>query len=274
MNLSIIIVNYNSRDRIKRALATLQIAAKGILHEIIIVDNASVDFSAPIIKSRFPDVTLVENEKNEGFSKAANQGIDMAQGEYILLINPDTLTSEDTLHKTLAFMDSHPQAGGMGVRMTNADGQFLPESKRGLPAHWAFFFKLTGFYKHFPKSRLLNRYHADWTEEFEVCEVDLLSAAFMLLRKSAFQTIGLFDERFFIYGQDIDLSYRLRLAGYKNYYFPATYVVHLKGLSLDKFSWKYISNFYGAMFIFAAKYFVKSSKKGLSGVHQLDTPAI
>src|SRR5476651_1497570 len=130
MKLSIIIVNYNSRDRIKRALATLQIAAKGILHEVIVVDNASVDFSAPIIKSRFPDVKLIENQKNEGFSKAANQGIDMAQGEYILLINPDTLTGEDTLHKTLAFMDSHTQAGGIGVRMTNADGQFLPESKR------------------------------------------------------------------------------------------------------------------------------------------------
>lgn len=274
MKLSIIIVNYNNRDRIKRALATLQIATKGIAHEIIVVDNASIDFSVPIIKSRYPDVTLVENQKNEGFSKAANQGIRLAQGEHILLINPDTLTNEDTLHKTLAFMDAHPQAGGLTVRMINGDGRFLPESKRGLRIHWAFFLRLTGFYKLFPKSRLMNRYHADWTEEFEVCEVDILNAAFMLIRKNVLHATGIFDERFFIYGQDIDLSYRMRLAGYKNYYFPATYVIHLKGLSLQKFSWKYISNFYGAMFIFAAKYFVKPSKQGLSGVYQLDTQAI
>ncbi|MBW4891854.1 glycosyltransferase family 2 protein [Mucilaginibacter sp. HMF5004] len=272
MKLSIIIVNYNRRDLISQALSSLIKAAENIEHEIFVVDNASLDLSQPMIQGRYPHVKLIENQKNVGLSKASNQALRQATGEYVLLIHPDTITNDDTLTKTLAFMDIHPKAGGLGVRMINGQGQFLPESKRGLPTPWAFFFRMTNFYKLFPKSRLINRYHADWIEEFETAEVDILSAAFMLIRRSVLAKTGLLDERFFIYGEDIDLSYRIRLAGYKNYYFPKTYIIHLRGLSLQKFTWNYISNFYGAMFIFAAKYFIKTSMPKLAGMRKLNTP--
>jgi GT2 family glycosyltransferase len=274
MKLSIIIVNYNRRDLLSQALSSLHKAAQHIKHEIFVVDNASLDFSQPMIQGRYPHVKLIENTRNVGFSKAANQALRQAQGDYVLLIHPDTITSDDTLTKTLAFMDAQPKAGGLGVRMINGQGMFLPESKRGLPRAWAFFFRISGLYKLFPKSRLVNRYHADWIEEFETAEVDILSGAFMLIRRSVLAKTGLLDERFFIYGEDIDLSYRIRLAGYKNYYFPKTYIIHLRGLSQKKLSWKYISNFYGAMFIFGAKYFVKSSMPRHAGMHKLDTPSV
>jgi GT2 family glycosyltransferase len=274
MKLSIIIVNHNNREVLKRALGSLQKATVGIEHEIFVVDNGSTDFSVPIIKNRFPQVNFIENEHNEGLSKAANEALKIAQGEYVLLLHPDTITNEDTLIKTIAFMDAQTQAGGLSVRMLNGDGQFLPESKRGLPAHWALFFRVTGLYKLFPKSRLINRFHADWIEEFETTEIDIISAAFMLIRRSVLATTGLLDERFFLYGEDIDLSYRIRLAGFRNYYFPKTYIIHYKGVSLNKFSWKYISNFYGAMFIFAAKYFVKPATPRFAAMHKLETPSV
>ena len=271
MKLSVIIVNYNRRDLISQALNSLQKAAEGVEHEIIVIDNGSVDFSVPMIEGKYPGVKLIQNKHNTGYSKAANQGLRVAQGDYVLMIHPDTIANDDTLTKTLAFMDANPKTGGLGVRMINGQGQFLPESKRGLPAAWIFFFRFTGLYKLFPKSRLINRYLADWTEEFETIEVDILSAAFMLIRKSVLAKTGLFDERFFLYGEDIDLSYRIRLAGYKNYYFPKTYIIHFRGLSLQKLSWRYIANFYGAMFIFARKYFIKSSMPRLSGKHNFNT---
>jgi len=273
MKLSIIIVNYNQRDLLSHALSSLVKAAEHIDHEIIVVDNGSLDFSIPMIEGRYPQVKLIENQKNVGLSKASNQGLRLAQGEYVLLIHPDTITNDDTLIKTIAFMDAQPKAGGLGVRMINGQGMFLPESKRGLPTPWAFFFRMSGFYKLFPKSRIINRYHADWVEEFETAEVDILSAAFMMIRRSVLAKTGLLDERFFMYGEDIDLSYRIRLAGFKNYYFPKTYIIHFKGVSLQKLTWKYISNFYGAMFIFAAKYFVKTSMPRLAAMHKLNTPS-
>jgi GT2 family glycosyltransferase len=272
MKLSIIIVNYNRRDLLSKALGALHKAVSHIKHEIFVVDNASLDFSQPMIQGRYPQVKLIENTKNVGLTKAANQALRQAQGEYILFVHPDIIVNDDTLSKTLAFMDAQPKAGGLGVRMINGQGMFLPESKRGLTGSWALFFKMSGLYKLFPKSRLINRFHADWIEEFETAEVDILSGAFMLIRRSVLSKTGLLDERFFIYGQDIDLSYRIRLAGYKNYYFPKTYIIHLKGLSQQKLTWKYISNFYGAMFIFAAKYLLKSSMPRLAGVQKLNTP--
>ena len=274
MKLSIIIVNHNRRDLISQALNSLQTAADGIAHEIIVVDNGSLDFSIPMIEGKYPGVKLIQNAKNVGYSKASNQGIRIASGEYILLIHPDTIANDDTLSKTIAFMDAHPRAGGLGVRMINGQGQFLPESIRGLSPAWAFFFRISGLYKLFPKSRLTNRYHTDWIEEFEVAEVDILSAAFMLIRKSVLDVTGPLDERFYIYGEDIDLSYRIRLSGFKNYYFPKTYIIHFRGLSLKKFSWTYISNLYSAMFIFAVKYLIKSSLPHLKGIQKVNTPGI
>ncbi len=272
MKLSIIIVNYNRRDLLSQALSSLVKAADGIDHEIIVVDNASVDFSIPMVQGRYPQINLIENAKNVGFTKACNQGLQIANGEYVLLINPDTISNDDTLSKTLAFMDDHPLAGGLGVRMINGQGQFLPESKRGLPSAWISFFKLSGMHKLFPKSRLFNRYHPDWVEEeFETAEVDVLNAAFMLIRKSVLDKVGLFDERFNMYGEDIDLSYRIRLSGFKNYYYPKTYIIHFKGQSLKKLTWTYIANFYGAMFIFAFKYFFKQAIPHVKNVQQYPT---
>ncbi len=273
MKLSIVVVSYNRRDLLSQALNSLVNAAADIEHEIIVIDNASVDFSIPMVQGKYPKVNLILNPKNIGFTKACNQGLKIARGDYILLINPDTITNDDTLIKTLAFMDAHLDAGGLGVRMIDGQGRYLPESKRGLPGAWVAFFKVTGLHKLFPKSRLLNRYQAGWIEEFETAEVDVLSAAFMLIRKTVLSTIGLLDEHFFMYGEDIDLSYRIRLAGFKNYYYPKTYIIHFKGQSLKKFNWRYIVNFYGAMFIFAAKYFFKSSVPHVKGIQQLYPPA-
>lgn len=221
------------------------------------IDNASKDQTVEMVRRKYPEVKLTENKKNVGFSKANNQAIKQAKGEYVLVINPDTITSADTLKKVIPFMDAHLDAGGLGVRMINGQGRFLGESKRGLPTPLNSFMKFMGLGKLFPQSKIFNGYYMGWIGEFETAEVDVLAGAFMMLRNKALKKVGLFDESFFMYGEDIDLSYRLTLAGYKNYYFPETYIIHFKGQSTRKFSWRYIQSFYGAMFIFVRKYFLK-----------------
>jgi len=269
MKLSVIVVSYNTRVLLRQAITTIMRACAGIEHEIFVVDNASLDNSAAMVKREFPQVHLIENQKNLGFSKANNQALELAKGEYFLLINPDTITKNDALHKTIDFMEKHPIAGGLSVRMINPMGDFLPESKRGLSPQWVTFFKLTGLYKLLSKSRLYDRSHRYWIEEFETAEIDILSSPFMLLRRSVLERTGLLDERFFMYGEDIDLSYRIRLAGFKNYYFPKTYVIHFKEQSIRKYSWTYIKHFYGAMFIFAGKYMFKMPRLQLKGLGQI-----
>jgi len=255
LELSIVIVSYNVRDLLQQALDSLIDAAEGLQHEIFVVDNASKDHTVEMVHEKYPQVHLIVNQKNIGFSKANNQAIEKAIGKYILVINPDTITSVDTLHKVIHFMNQHEEAGGLGVRMINAQGKFLGESKRGLPTPWVAFSKFLGFSKFFPTSKLFNRYYMGWINEYETAEIEVLAGAFMLLKKKALDQIGLFDESFFMYGEDIDLSYRLSLAGFKNYYFPETYIIHFKGQSTRKLSWRYIRSFYGAMFIFVRKYF-------------------
>ncbi|TKB97861.1 glycosyltransferase family 2 protein [Pedobacter cryophilus] len=257
MKLSIIIVSYNVRDLLQQALDSLIDSAEGFEYEIFVVDNASKDQTVEMIEAKYPTIKLIANQKNIGFSKANNQAILMAKGEYILVINPDTITSADTIPKVLSFMDTKEQAGGLGVRMINAQGKYLKESKRGLPTPWAAFTKFSGVSKVLPKSKFLNRYYMGWINEFETAEIEVLAGAFMLLRSKALKKTGLFDESFFMYGEDIDLSYRLTLAGYKNYYYSDTYIIHFKGQSTRKLSWRYIQSFYGAMYIFVRKYFLK-----------------
>ena len=257
MKLSIIIVSYNVKHLLKQAIDSLLFAAKGIDSELFIVDNASKDGTIDFLKEIYPEITLLANTANVGFAVANNQAITQAKGEYVLVINPDTVTQPDVLIKALSFVDNHPDGGSLGVRMLDGNGKFLPESKRGLPTPWVSFSKLSGLYKVFPKSKTFNRYYMGWVNEFETQEVDVLTGAFMLLRKSALEKIGLFDEHFFMYGEDVDLSYRLTLAGYKNYYFPEVYITHFKGQSTNKLSLRYIKSFYGSMFIFAKKYFLK-----------------
>jgi len=260
MKLSVIIVNYNVCVLLRQAVNSVKAACVNIDHEIFVVDNASADRSVEMIEREHPDVIVIANIKNKGVAKASNQALAKARGEYVLLLDPDTITKKDTLCKAIEFMDHHEDAGGVGVRMISPRGDFQPESKRGLPQHWTTFFKLTGLYRMLSKSRLYNRNHTYRTDEFETTEVDILSGTFMLLRRSVLKITGYLDERFFIYGADIDLSCRIRQAGYKNYYFPKTYIIHFKEQSIRKYSWAYIRHYYGAMFIFAGKYMFKAPK--------------
>jgi len=252
---SIVIVNYNVKHFIEQCLHSVFNALKGIEAEVFVVDNNSVDGSVALIKEKFPRVNLIENKANAGFSKANNQAIRLSRGEYILLLNPDTVVQEDTFTKTLAFMDAHPEAGGLGVKMVDGKGNFLPESKRGLPTPEVAFYKIFGLSRLFPGSKRFGRYHLTYLDKNKTHSVDVLSGAFMLLRKSVLDKTGLLDEDYFMYGEDIDLSYRIVLNGNKNYYFPETTIIHYKGESTRKSSINYVFVFYRAMAIFARKHF-------------------
>lgn len=266
MKLSVIMVNRNRCDLLKLALNSLIKAAHGLIYELIVVDNASTDNTIEMLRADFPDVRLIANKTNLGISKAANQGIEVSRGEYVLLVNADSICGKETLAKVIEFMDTHNEASGLSVRMLGAQGGFLPESNRGLTKPWMTFFKLIGFAKNFQKTRLSDRNHKAWVEEFQTSEIDILNDAFMLIRKSVLSDVGLFDERFVQYGHNIDLSYRMRLSGYKNFYFPKTYIINLKSDNAPKFSWQYIKHFYGAMLIFAAKYLFKLPEIKIEGM--------
>ena len=257
MKLSVIIVNYNVVHFLEQCLHAVFKSGQGLDLEVIVVDNRSVDESVKMVKEKFQQVHLIENETNVGFSAANNQGIAIARGEYVLLLNPDTVVEEDTFEKVVAFMDTHRDAGGLGVKMLDGKGVFLPESKRGLPTPSVAFYKIFGLARLFPKSRRFGAYHLTFLDKDETNVVDVLSGAFMLLRKSVLDQIGGLDEAFFMYGEDIDLSYRIVLAGYKNYYFPKTRIIHYKGESTKKGSINYVFVFYRAMIIFANKHFSK-----------------
>jgi O-antigen biosynthesis protein len=255
MKLSVVIVNYNVRHFLEQALLSVFRSAKGLDVDVYVVDNNSVDDSVEMVRKQFPEVHLIANKDNVGFSKANNQAILLSEAEYVLLLNPDTVLAEDTLKKCCDFMDAHPDAGGLGVRMIDGKGKFLPESKRGLPTPEVALYKMTGLSRIFPGSKRFGRYHLQYLSEHEVHSVDVLSGAFMLLRKSVLDRIGLLDEAFFMYGEDIDLSYRITQAGYKNYYFPDTTIIHYKGESTKKKSANYVKVFYNAMVLFARKHY-------------------
>lgn len=255
MKLSVILVNYNVCHFLDQALSSVRNAMTHIEGEVIVVDNNSVDGSIEMLMTKYPDVTLIQNQKNVGFSKANNQGIKIAQGEYVLLLNPDTLVEEDTFQKCVSFMDAHPKAGGLGVKMLDGKGIFLPESKRGLPSPTVAFYKIFGLAAMFPKSRKFGRYHLGFLDKDRTHEVEILSGAFMFMRKDVLDKIGYLDEDYFMYGEDIDLSYRILKAGYKNYYYPETRIIHYKGESTKKTSINYVFIFYKAMIIFAKKHF-------------------
>ncbi|HNP49101.1 MAG TPA: glycosyltransferase family 2 protein, partial [Bacteroidia bacterium] len=222
MKLSVIIVNYNVKYFLEQCLHSVLKASAGIATEIWVVDNNSVDGSVEMLAEKFPTVKLIANTDNKGFSKANNQAIEKSTSEYVLLLNPDTVVEEDTFRKMLSFMDSHPDAGGLGVKMIDGTGRFLPESKRGLPTPAVAFYKIFGLSALFPKSKTFGKYHLGYLGENEINSVDVLAGAFMLIRKKTLDKIGLLDEDFFMYGEDIDLSYRIIKGGYKNYYFPET----------------------------------------------------
>jgi GT2 family glycosyltransferase len=263
-DLSVIIVNYNVEYFLEQCLLSVEKAAKNIDAEIFVVDNNSVDGSVNLVKEKFPFVKLIENKKNTGFSFANNQAIKESQGKYVLLLNPDTLVEEDTFEKIITFMNTHQDAGGLGVMMVDGKGIFLPESKRGLPTPMVAFYKIFGLSALFPKSKIFGRYHVGYLDKNKTHEIEILSGAFMLLRKKVLDEIGLLDETFFMYGEDIDLSYRITKAGYKNYYFPETKIIHYKGESTKKSSVNYVFIFYRAMIIFAEKHFSQKNAKTFS----------
>lgn len=255
MDLSVIIVNYNVRYFLEQALLSVRKASRGLKVEVFVVDNNSVDDSVAMVKEKFKEVILIANTDNPGFSIANNQAIRQSTGKYVLLLNPDTIVEEDTFEKCVKFMDTHPEAGGLGVRMIDGSGKFLPESKRGFPTPFVAFAKSFGLSRIFPKSKLFNHYHLGYLDEFETNEIEVLAGAFMLMRRSVLNEVGLLDEAFFMYGEDIDLSYRIIQGGYKNYYFPETSILHYKGESTKKGSLNYVKAFYNAMIIFAKKHF-------------------
>ncbi len=261
IKISVIIVNYNVEYFLEQCLNSTFKALEKVSGEVFVVDNNSIDGSVDMVREKFPAVQLIANKENTGFSKANNQAIRVSKGEYVLLLNPDTVVEEDTFSKCIDFMDNHPEAGGLGVRMVDGKGIFLPESKRGLPAPAAAFYKIFGISRLFPKSKRFSKYHLGYLNEFETNQVDVLSGAFMLMRKETLDKVGLLDEAFFMYGEDIDLSYRIQLGGYKNYYFPETKIIHYKGESTKKSSVNYVFVFYNAMVIFANKHFSQKNAK-------------
>ncbi|MFP4288484.1 MAG: glycosyltransferase family 2 protein [Bacteroidales bacterium] len=261
MILSVVIVNYNVKFFLEQCLQSVFASGKNIDMEVFVVDNNSVDGSVPWIREKFPQVKIIANKQNVGFSKANNQAIQQSKGKYVLLLNPDTVVEDHTFEKVLDFMEKTPDAGGLGVKMIDGNGDFLPESKRGLPTPSVAFYKIFGLAALFPKSKIFGKYHLGFLDNQKIHQVDVLSGAFMLLRRSALEKSGYLDETFFMYGEDIDLSYRIVQAGYKNYYFPQTRIIHYKGESTKKSSINYVFVFYNAMIIFAQKHFSKKNAR-------------
>jgi GT2 family glycosyltransferase len=257
---SVIIVNYNVRHFLEQCLASVTKALLQIESEIIVVDNASVDDSVRMIRQLFPQVKCIESKINLGFAKANNLAVSQAKGNYILLLNPDTIVTEECFHKCIAFMDDHADAGALGVKMIDGSGHFLPESKRGFPDLWNSFCRMCGIYKLLPRSAVFNGYYAGQIDSNQINKVDVLSGAFMFIRKSVWDSIKGLDEDFFMYGEDIDLSYRIQKAGYSNYYFPGVTIVHYKGESTSKGSLNYVIAFYKAMILYTRKHVYGGNK--------------
>jgi GT2 family glycosyltransferase len=254
MQLSVIILNYNVRYFLELCVLSVESALKNIDSEIIVVDNNSTDESCVMIKKRFPNITLIQNNQNLGFSKGNNIGVAQAKGDYICILNPDTVVAEDTFEKVLAFAENKNNLGIIGVKLIDGTGNFLPESKRGIPTPWVAFTKITGLYKIFPKSTFLNRYYAEHLTPNQTGTVEILVGAFMFLKKELYNEIGGFDEDCFMYSDDIDLSYMVLQKGKSNYYFHETTVIHYKGESTSKDA-VYMKRFQEAMEFFYKKHF-------------------
>ncbi len=223
--------------------------------EVIVVDNCSVDGSEGMVQNKFAEVKLIANKLNVGFARANNQAMKIALGEYILLLNPDTVVEESTFARCIEFMDNNPEAGALGPKMIDGKGNFLPESKRGLPTPEVAFYKIFGLTSLFPKSEKFAKYYIGHTSIDDTQEIEILTGAFLFIRHSILEKVGLLDEAFFMFGEDIDFSHRIVLAGYKNYYFPEVSVIHYKGESTKKGSLNYVMIFYNAMQIFVNKHF-------------------
>jgi len=256
MELSVIIVNYNVKLLLGQCLLSVQTTISVLKNdaEIIVIDNNSKDGSQEYINQYFPGVRYFYNHENTGFAKACNQGLEKATGKYILFLNPDTIVPKTCFQTCISFFETHPDAGAVGVRMINSKGVFLKESKRGFPSPAASFFKLFGLAFLFPKSKTFAGYYLGHLPEEENNKVDVLSGAFMMVRKEVLEKIKGFDEDFFMYGEDIDLSYRINQAEFSNYYLGKTTITHFKGASTT-YDNRHIKIFYEAMNLFVKKHY-------------------
>jgi GT2 family glycosyltransferase len=262
LQLSVIIVNYNVKYFLEQCLHSVQKACVGINSEIIVADNNSTDGSREYLEASFPAVNFIWNNDNTGFAKANNQALEKATGNFILFLNPDTILAEDCIDKCIQFFDLNKKAGAIGIRMVDGSGNFLKESKRAFPSPLTSLYKLSGLAMLFPKSKVFARYHLGHLPENENHEVDVLAGAFMMMPKKVLDETGNFDERFFMYGEDVDLSYRVQKAGYKNYYIAESTIIHFKGESTKRGSLNYVRLFYKAMSLFVKKHY-SGSKAGV-----------
>lgn len=272
LKLSVIIVNYNVKyyldQCIRSVLRAFEVMKKASssdssvneeVAEIIVVDNHSADGSVDYLEKRYPQmlypmVRFVRSAHNLGFARANNIAIRQSRGEYVLLLNPDTIVGEDALKASVDFMDAHEDAGAVGVRMLGAQGRRAMESRRGLPTPMVSFFKMLGFCNRWPHHRLFGKYYMGYLPWDEPCQIEVVSGAYCMLRRKALDEVGLLDEDFFMYGEDIDLSYRVLKGGYHNYYLPVD-ILHYKGESTQKSSFRYVHVFYEAMLIFFRKHY-------------------
>lgn len=260
MKLSIIIVNYNVKYFLEHCLHAAMLATRAFQAEVMVVDNHSSDGSMVYLKPKFPSVIFMENVTNVGFAKANNQALQKAKGEYILYLNPDTLIAENTLERCIRFLDEHKNVSAASVQMMDGAGIFLPESKRSLPTPATSFYKLFLLEKLFPKSKTFGKYALGYLDKNKAHQADVLSGAFLMARAVLLRAIKGFDERYFMYGEDIDLSYSLQKLHYENYYLGNISIVHFKGESTKKGNIRYVKIFYRAMILFVEKHYVDSSK--------------
>jgi O-antigen biosynthesis protein len=258
LDLSIIIVNYNVKEFLQNLIDSIKKASLNLTKEIIIIDNASDDGSVEFIKDKFPEVKLISNQQNLGFGKANNIGLKLASGKYFLLINPDTLVAEDTFEKMISFFESNSEVGLAGCKILNPDGSLQLACRRSFPGPWTSFTKVTGLSSLFPNNKIFARYNLTYLDENKSYEVDAISGSFMMMRKEVYQKVGGFDEQFFMYGEDLDLCYRIQKSGFKVYYVHSTQIIHYKGESTKRSSLDETKVFYSAMHLFVKKHLSSS----------------
>lgn len=264
MELSIVIVNYNVKEFLTQCLDSIFKSQTQYNYEVIVVDNSSRDSGRDEICSTFKDITWIDNSENVGFGRANNQGFSRAKGVYTLILNPDTVLQEDTLERCISYLLAHPEVGGLGIKGLDGSGQFLPESKRALPTPLVALWKITGLSAIFPKSSVFARYHLGHLSPEKNHEVDILVGCFMMVPTQLLLSVGGFDPQYFMYGEDIDLSYELQKTGHKNIYFSDSQIIHYKGESTKRGSLNYVRMFYKAMVLFAKKQFTGSSAAAYS----------
>ncbi|MEO8166745.1 MAG: glycosyltransferase [bacterium] len=259
MDLSVIIVNYNVRQFLESALASVYRAMEGVDGEVFVVDNASDDGSVEMVREKFPQAILIESKANVGFARANNAALRQANGRYLLLLNPDTIVQEDTFKVMMKFFDENPDAGAAGCKILNPDGTFQLPCRRSFPTPWVAFTKIFGLSALFPKSKLFGRYNLTYLNEDETYEVDAVSGSFMFVRREVYEQVGGLDETFFMYGEDLDWCYRISQSGSKVYYVPLTKIIHFKGESTRRSEIDEIRTFYQAMQLFVEKHFSSST---------------